>query len=196
MILIAGASFTATQEHPTWHDNLINPKHKKINLATIGAGNIYIGESVKTMLVNKIRAVLIMWCEMDNLDIAGSKSITEYFSPLGGKIWNHYGNMVSGKGKSDWKQLGYDKVVEMNIDSITSTLKALDQSGIPYAYSFSHDDENIPEDIKRNAIKPFLGNYAVEKKMVKEDNYHANVDAHRQWSNMIKSQITFMDVIS
>ena len=196
MILIAGDSFTAETKFPIWHDHLINPKHKRINLASSNAGNLYIGESVKRLLTSKVRACLLMWSEMDRLDVPNDKKKSSLATPYGGKIWNHYGTMASGKGKSDWKRLGYEKVVEMNIESITSTHRALDNKDIPYAYSFITNNDLIPQHLKAKAIQPFLGNFAKEQGMLQEDNYHANVDAHLQWSNMIKPQITFMDVIS
>ena len=196
MILVAGDSFTEYTDKPMWHDVLINPRHKKMNLAKGGAGNIYIGEAIKKMLGNKIRACLIMWSEMDRLDISGSVPKTKYYSPLGGKFWNHHGGMVSGTGKSHWKRLGYDKVVEMNIDSILSTHDKLDQLGIPYAYSFINDSDLIPERLKADAIQPFLGDYAVEKQLLEDDNYHANVEAHKQWSDLVLPQIKFKELIS
>ena len=198
MILVAGDSFTEYQYQyqPKWPEILINPRHKKVNLAKSGAGNIYIGESIKKMLGNKIRACLIMWSEMDRLDISGSVPKTKYYSVLGGKIWNHYGHMVSGKGKLDWKRLGYDKVVEMNIDAIQSTHKALDQLGIPYVYSFINDSDLIPERLKVDAVQPFIGDYAVEKEMLEDDNYHANAEAHKQWSDLVRPQINFTEIIT
>ena len=61
MILIAGDSFTAETKFPIWHDHLINPKHKRINLASSNAGNLYIGESVKRLLTSKVRAFLSLF---------------------------------------------------------------------------------------------------------------------------------------
>ena len=196
MILIAGDSFTAETKFPIWHDHLINHKHKRINLASPGAGNIYIGKSIKQMLGNKIRACLIMWSDIDRLDISSSVPKTKFYSGLGGKFWNHYGTMASGKGKSDWKRLGYEKVVEMNIQSIQSTHRALDKKGIPYVYSFINDSDLIPERLKVDAVQPFLGDYAVEKEMLEDNNYHANVEAHKQWSDLVRPQINFTEVIS
>tara|TARA_B100001057_G_scaffold478435_1_gene548876 strand:- start:74 stop:664 length:591 start_codon:yes stop_codon:yes gene_type:complete len=196
MILIAGDSFTALTKNPMWHDHLINPKHERLNLAVHGAGNLYIGESVKRLLTSKVRACLLMWSDMDRLDVPNKKKKSSLATPYGGKIWNHYGRITSRKGKADWKRLGYDKVVEMNIESITSTHQALDNKDIPYAYSFITNNDLIPQHLKAKAIQPFLGNFAQEQGMLQEDNYHANVDAHLQWSNMIRPQITFMDVIS
>jgi len=99
MILVAGDSFTEYQYQyqPKWPEILINPRHKKVNLAKSGAGNIYIGKSIKKMLGNKIRACLIMWSEIDRLDISSSVPKTKYYSGLGGKIWNHYGHMDQQK---------------------------------------------------------------------------------------------------
>ena len=196
MILIAGDSFTAEDNHPKWHDSLINPKHKRINLAVNGAGNIYIGESVRRLLTSKVRACLIMWSVMDRLDVPNNENKSPIATEFGGKIWNHYGDMTGGRGKADWKRIGYDKVVDMNIESITSTHQELDKKDIPYTYSFINNDDLIPTHFKAKAIQPFLGNYAQEQGMLKEDNFHPNNDCHQQWSNMIKPQITFMDVIS
>ena len=205
MILVAGSSFTATvygDRMPKWHDHLVNPKHRKFNLATAGAGNIYIGESVKKLIGNKIRACLIMWNHLGHLDVATDRPKIELHltSQLGGKFWNHYGNMASGRGKSDWKRLGYEKVIQMNLESIQSTHKALDQLGIPYAYSFSHGDYRHTEDMTKNAIKPYIGDWAVEENserpMLMDDNYHANAEAHRQWSDLARSQISFKELIS
>jgi len=96
----------------------------------------------------------------------------------------------------DWKRLGYDKVVEMNIDAIQSTHKALDQLGIPYVYSFINDSDLIPERLKVDAVQPFIGDYAVEKEMLEDDNYHANVEAHKKWSDLVRPQIEIMEIIT
>ena len=199
MILVAGASFTAEVSNkwmPKWHDYLVGPRHRKVNLASGGAGNMYIGKSVEKMLGNKIRACLIMWSHMYMLDVASDRPRTKYHTAVGGKIWNHYGHMASGKGKSDWKRLGYDKVIEMNIDAIQSTHKALDQLGIPYVYTFGHGDEHHTEDMTKNAIKPYLADWARKQGMLAEDNYHANAEAHKQWSDLVRPQINFTETIS
>lgn len=191
MILIAGDSFTAETRFALWHDYLINPSQKKLNVARHGVGNIFIAESIKRVVEqNRIKACLVIWSEMDRLDKAESKVKAKMYTGLSGKIWNHYGNMVSGEAKADWKNLGYDKVVAMNEEAIDYTHNLLEQFEIPYAYSFINDSDLVPERFKVDAIKPFIGDYAVEKQMLEDDDYHANTECHKEYADILRTSIT------
>jgi hypothetical protein len=197
MILIAGDSFTAETKFPIWHDHLIKHSQKKLNVARHGVGNIFIADTIKTVLDhNRIKACLVIWSDMDRLDKVESKVKAKMYTGSSGKIWNHYGNMVSGEAKADWKSLGYDNVVAMNEKAIDDTHNLIEQLKIPYVYSFINDSDLIPERLKVDAVKPFIGDYAVEKQMLEDDNYHANAEAHKKWSDLVRTKIEIMEIIS
>ena len=85
MLLVAGDSFTAEGPHRNWYDHLFTIK-PKLNLASNGAGNFYIAQSIKAMVHanDSIKAVAVMWSEMDRLDETSVHPKTKYYSEDGG----------------------------------------------------------------------------------------------------------------
>ena len=85
MLLVAGDSFTAEGPHLNWYDHLFTGK-PKLNLASNGAGNFYIAQSIKAMVHanDSIKAVAVMWSEMDRLDETSVHPKTKYYSNLNG----------------------------------------------------------------------------------------------------------------
>ena len=189
MLLVAGDSFTAQGPHQNWYDHLFAVK-PKLNLASNGAGNFYIAQSIKAMVHanDSIKAVAVMWSEMDRLDEPSVHPKTKYYSNLSGLTWNHYGNMASGEGKHTWKELGYDHIVEKNVREVTEAIDLLKQKNIPFMHTFIYDSDLITGYIRQRAVWPFIGDYAKKQNLLAEDSFHPNADCHKEWAEQIKAQ--------